>query len=74
MPHSLDMPAKNTTKNVAVRDLKTMSADELSGFAFSVTRTWLSAQRKDPNSETTKIYWTVLENIDAERMSRAIAA
>lgn len=67
------MPAKNTAKNVAARDLKTMSADELSGFSRSVMRTWLAAQRKDPTSEVAKIYWTTLENIEAEQTSRIAA-
>ena len=65
--------AKNTTKNVAARDLKVMSLEELDGFSFSVTRTWCAAQRKDPTSEVTKKYWTVLENISAERDSRKTA-
>jgi len=67
-------PTKNTTKNAAARDLKIMSADELTCFAASLMRTWCAAQRKDPTSEATKVYWTVLENIDIERASRAVAA
>ena len=75
MPHSLDMPgpAKNTVKNATARDLKTMSADELTGFSLSLMRTWLAAQRKNPTSESAHTYRTVLENIEREQASRAAA-